>query len=139
MTNNLLSMPDDDESLFGEVAGMIERARTHVAAQVNSDLVLLYWGIGKRIREDVLDGERAEYGADVVKRLATRLTERYGRGYAWRNLMRMTKLAESYPDPTILSPLATKLTWTNICEALTIADQGKRDFYLAFAARERWS
>lgn len=59
---------------------------------------MLYWHIGKRIREEVLGGERAAYGQDVIKRLASRLTRQYGRGYSWQNLFRMMKFAELYPD-----------------------------------------
>lgn len=71
-----------DEMLFSDVAALIDGAHSRAAAAVNSELVLLYWGIGKRIREDVLSGRRAEYGALVITRLAERLTARYGRGYS---------------------------------------------------------
>ena len=47
--------------------------------------------------------------------------------------------AELYPDPEIFSPVARTLTWTSISELLTIPDQRRRDFYLAFCAHERWS
>lgn len=73
------------------------------------------------------------YGQDA------RLTERYGRGYSWQNIFRMMRAAESYPDADIFSPLARKLTWTNICELLTIPEQQKREFYAAFCIHERWS
>ncbi|MBE0416747.1 MAG: DUF1016 domain-containing protein [Coriobacteriia bacterium] len=128
-----------DDALFGDVADLIDRARARAASAVNTELVMLYWSIGKRVREDVLGGERAEYGSQVVKRLAQRLTERYGRGYGWRNLVRMAKFAELYPELEILSPLATKLTWTNIAELLTISEQPKRDFYLAMCGHEGWT
>ena len=128
-----------EDVLFGDLASLIEAARIRVATTVNSELVMLYWGIGKRIREEVLGGERAAYGRDVVKRVAARLRERYGRGYSWQNVFRMIKFAELYPDAEIFSPLATKLTWTNIVELLTIDEQAKRDFYMAMSAHERWS
>lgn len=128
-----------DDALLGDVTDLIERARARAASAVNTELVMLYWSIGKRVREDVLGGERAEYRKDVVKRLAARLTERYGRGYSWQNLFRMLKFAELYPDREIFSPLARKLTWTNIAELLTISEQLKRDFYLAMCAYEGWT
>ncbi len=127
------------DTLLGDVSELIEQARRRSAKAVNSELVTLYWSIGKRVREEVLGGERAAYGQEVIKRLAAELTARYGRGYAWRNLMRMVKLTELYPDPEILSPVATKLTWTNITELLAISDQQKRDFYLVACARDGWT
>lgn len=135
----ITTLPDNDERLFGDVASIIELARRRAAVAVNSELVMLYWGVGKRIREDVLGGERAEYGQAVVKRLAERLTAQYGRGYTHTNLTRMMKFAGCYDEERIVAPLAQQLSWSTICIALGLAEQGKRDFYLTLAARERWS
>jgi hypothetical protein len=52
-----------DDALLGDVTDLIERARTRAASAVNTELVTLCWSIGKRVREDVLGGERAEYGS----------------------------------------------------------------------------
>jgi hypothetical protein len=73
-------VPADDERLFGDVAALIEGAQRRAAVAVNSELVMLYWGVGKRVRQEVLGGERAGYGQDTLKRLAVRLTATYGRG-----------------------------------------------------------
>lgn len=128
-----------EDTLFGDLASLIEAARIRVATTVNSELVMLYWGIGKRFRDEVLGGERAAYGRDVVKRVAARLRERYGRGYSWQNVFRMMKFAELYPDAEILPTVSRKLTWSNIVEVLTIDEQAKRDFYMAMCAHECWS
>jgi len=58
--------PEDDERLFGDVTGLIDSARQRVAAAVNSELVMMYWSVGKRVREEVLGGERAAYGRQIV-------------------------------------------------------------------------
>ena len=131
--------PANDERLFGDVAGLIESARSRAAAALNSELVMVYWSVGKRVREDVLGGERAAYGQEVVKRLAARLTERYGRGYSRQSIFRMMRAAELYPEVEILSTLSTISNWSHFVELLTLSDQRKRDFYAAFADHERWS
>ncbi|KAF0207123.1 MAG: hypothetical protein FD171_1989 [Actinobacteria bacterium] len=133
-----IDLPVDD-ALLSEVTGLIERARTRAAVAVNSELVMLYWSIGKRIREDVLGGERAGYGQVVVQRLANALTRRYGAGYGKSNLLRMVQFADLYQHESIVAPVARQLTWTNVTILLTIPDQQKRDFYLLSAAHERWS
>lgn len=130
---------DDQGILLDDLAGMIETARDRAAGAVNTELVMLYWSLGERLRVHVLGGQRAHYGTDKVKGIATELTRRYGRGYSWQNLFRMAKFAELYPDPQIFSPLARKLTWTNITEVLTLEPPVKRDFYLTMCARERWT
>lgn len=133
-----IDLPVDD-ALLSEVTGLIERARTRAAVAVNSELVMLYWSIGKRIREDVLGGERAEYGQVVVQRLANALTVRYGRGYGRRNLERMIRFADAWPCREIASTLSTQLAWSHCVELLLIRDDSRRDFYATFAARECWS
>lgn len=139
MSTSLLELPDDDRALLGDISGLIDDARTRVAAAVNSELVMLYWSIGKRIREDVLGGERAEYGKAVVRRLAEQLTERFGRGYSSRNLFKMMQLAEWWPDADIVPTLSARLSWSHIIELLQVSDRHSRDFYATFAAHERWS
>jgi hypothetical protein len=58
--------PANGDALYGDVAGLIDGARQSVAATVNSELVMLYWSVGKRVREEVLGGERGEYGQQHV-------------------------------------------------------------------------
>ena len=41
------------EELAGSIRPHIEQAKARVAQSVNSELVLLYWRIGRRIREEI--------------------------------------------------------------------------------------
>ncbi len=66
--------------------------------------------------------------------MAAQLATSYGRGFSWQNVFRMMKFAELYPDSQIFSPLATKLTWTNVVEVLALEGDARRDFYLVMAA-----
>jgi predicted nuclease of restriction endonuclease-like (RecB) superfamily len=75
----------------------------------------------------------------VIKRLAERLTERYGRGWSKPILLRMLQFATDCPDTAIVSTLSRQLGWSHFAELLTISDQQERDFYAAFAVHERWS
>lgn len=56
--------------LLKDVRHMIESTRSAVATTVNAGLTALYWNIGKRIREETLKGERAEYGEEIVFNLS---------------------------------------------------------------------
>ncbi len=40
------------------------------------------WLLGMRIQYEVLKEQRAEYGEQVIKKLATDLVKRYGRGFS---------------------------------------------------------
>ena len=68
------------DRLLADIRALIEAAREQAARAVNSAQVLLYWSIGKRIREDVLHHKRAAYGEAIVATLSQQLTAEYGRG-----------------------------------------------------------
>ena len=106
---------------------------------VNAELTMLYWGIGRRIREDVLEGARGEYGQQIVQRLANQLTARYGRGYSKQTLLRMIGFAETYPEVEIVSTLLRQLTWSHFLQLIALSDVDERRFYEALAARDHWS
>lgn len=61
-------------------------------------MTLMYWHIGERINREVLGGERAAYGKQIVESLANNLTEEYGRGYDAKSLRKMMKFASVFPD-----------------------------------------
>jgi predicted nuclease of restriction endonuclease-like (RecB) superfamily len=110
-----------------------------VAVTVNAELTMLQWGIGRRIRQDVLGLEKPEYSRAVVERLAERLTARYGRGYSWSSLFRMMRFAAIYESREILAPLVPILTWSHFLQLIALADADERGFYEALASRGRWS
>jgi len=65
-----LELPD---TLLIEVRGMIAEARKQVAQVANTTLIMLYWQIGKRIRHEVLDEKRTDYGQQIVASLGRQL------------------------------------------------------------------
>ena len=71
MTDNTLA-----PALLADIRGMIEEARAAVAATVNAGLTLLYWRIGQRINDEVLQGERAAYGREISATLAKTVGDR---------------------------------------------------------------
>ena len=81
--------PRKSKTLLGDLRQLIAEARQDVARQVNSALVLLYWRVGKRIRQDILKEKRAEYGEKIVATLSQQLTREYGTGWSRYNLARM--------------------------------------------------
>ena len=95
--------------LLQDVRALIQSSREQVARSVNSALVLLYWHIGRRIRQDILNEKRAEYGKQILQALSAQLLEDFGRGYGERNLAYMVKFAEAFPDEKILHALCAKL------------------------------
>jgi len=125
--------------LLSDVRGLILQAREHVARAVDARLCTLHWHIGHRIRRDILKERRAGYGERIVSSLATQLEAEFGRGFGRRNLFRMIRFAEVFPDQKIVSALVTQLGWTHFLHIIPIDDPLKRDFYAEMCRIEGWN
>ncbi|MBL0711155.1 MAG: DUF1016 domain-containing protein, partial [Colwellia sp.] len=88
--------------LFGDIKQLITTAKQRAAVAINSELTLLYWQVGQRINNEVLGGERAGYGKEIVSELAKALTMQFGRGWSKRNLFQMLKFSEIFPEVEIV-------------------------------------
>ena len=129
-----------DRKILSDIRTLIEQAQSRVAASVNSTMTLMYWHIGERINREVLGGERAAYGRQIVAELSRQLTEEYGGAqFSLRNLRRMMQFAGSFPDIQIVTPLVSQLSWSHFLQVIPIEDDLKRQFYLTMAADQRWS
>lgn len=91
---------------------------------------MLYWRVGQRIRSEVLGGERAEYGEQIVVSLAQQLEAEHGRGFSVKNLRHMLRFAEAFPSEDIVYALSRQLSWTHLRSLIYIDDPLKREFYL---------
>ena len=108
--------------LLADMRGLILAAREQVARAVDSGLVTLYWHIGRRMHQDILKEKRAEYGAKIVSALGTQLSQEFGRGFNDRNIFRMVRFAEVFPDERIVSALRTQLGWTHFRQIIALDD-----------------
>ena len=87
------------DSILGDISNLIDAARRSAARSVNCIMTAAYWLVGRRIVESEQRGkERADYGEDLLKRLSTDLTDRFGRGFAKSNLYQMRAFYFSYTD-----------------------------------------
>ena len=127
------------DRLLGELRVLIEAARQRVATAVNSELVLLYWRIGTRLRQEVLGGKRAQYGEVIVSTLSRQLLADYGIGFSRQNLFHMIRFAGTWPDESKVVQLADHLGWSHFKEILYLEDPLQRDFYAEMSRLERWS
>ena len=125
--------------LFEEISSLIEQARRKVATTINEEIVLLYWNIGKKIKEGIIKSERAEYGKQIVQSLSAQLIQRYGKGFSSQNLWYMIQLFEKYPILQSLLGEFKGLSWTHIINILPIKDELKRKFYATLCLKEHWS
>lgn len=125
--------------LVGDIRALIVEARSGLAATVNSALTMLYWRIGRRIRAEVLQGERAGYGEQIVASLARQLEAEHGRGFGAKNLRHMLRFGEVFETEEIVYALSRQLSWTHLRSLIYIDDPLKREFYLEMCRDEGWS
>jgi hypothetical protein len=97
-------------------------------------LTLLYWRIRQRIHIQVLDGQRAEYGEEIIATLSQQLTQEYGRGFAEKHLRRMVQFAEVFPDEQIVATLSRQLGWSHFVQLLTLKLPLQREYHAQMAA-----
>ena len=140
--SNLPALPDvadNNPTLFNDVTRLIDSSRERVARTINSEISALYWEVGRRISQDVLLGERAEYGKEVLKNLSKQLTNVYGKGWSVQQLRHCVKFAAIYPDEQIVSALWRQFNWSIIKIIIYIDEPIKRDFFIEMCKLGNWS
>ena len=125
--------------LLNDLRELISSARSSVVSTVNSTLTMLYWNIGKRVNEEILKNERAEYGKQIVATLSHQLTQEFGKGWGEKQLRHCIRFAETFPDSKIVSALRRQLSWTHFKTIIYIDDPLKRSFYTEMCRTEKWS
>ncbi|MBU2511777.1 DUF1016 family protein [bacterium] len=127
------------KKLVRDIKNLIEESRTQVTTTVNATLTLLHWQIGKRINEEFLKGERADYGKQIVSSLSRQLVDIYGKGFAEKNLRRMIQFSSVFNDQQIVASLIRQLSWTHFTVLIPLKDQLQREFYAEMCRMEKWS
>jgi predicted nuclease of restriction endonuclease-like (RecB) superfamily len=125
--------------LLDDLRQMIEQARQSAAVAVNTGLTLMYWHVGQRISAEVLGGQRATYGEEIVATVSRQLTAEYGRSFSAKSLRHMMRFAEVFPSLGIVSTLSRQLTWSHFMELIYLKDPLQREFYAQMCSTERWS
>ena len=130
---------DTSKLLLNDISQLINEARTHIAREYNSTQALLCWQIGKRIDDEILKSERAEYGETIVISLSYELSMLYGKGYSRPNIFRMIKFAKLFPYREIVSTLSRQLSWSHFILISGLDDELQRHFYAEMCRVQRWS
>lgn len=138
-TSSPLPTRTGPKGLLTDLRELIANARQSVARGVNAALVVLYWKVGQRIRQDILQEKRAEYGQEIFSTLSGKLVAEFGRGFSQQNLFRMADFAEAFPDEQIVATLSQELGWSHFVELLPLKKHLQRDFYAEMCRIERWS
>ena len=103
-------LPGDYADALSIIKHRIQEERLRVVLSANAAMVLLYWDIGRMIRERQ---GRAGWGAKVIDRLAADLREAFPdmKGFSPRNLKYMRAFAVAWPEQTIVQEALAQIPW----------------------------
>lgn len=127
-------------SLVQDVCNIIETGRKDAYVAAGRSAIRTYWNVGRRIVEEEQHGQiRAEYGAEVIKKLALKIVPRYGASYNKRNLDYYKRFYLLFPDVQIVNTRVHNLSWSHIRRILSVPDAKARLWYLETADKDMWS
>ena len=128
---------DKEQAAFIEsVKQEIRTAQHRALRQVNQEMILLYWKIGKMLNEHVA------YGNQFIDQLARELRFSFPdmKGLSARNLRYMKRFAEENEDKRILQTVFAKLPWSHNIRMLDkVSNEKKRLWYAQEAIKNGWS
>ena len=127
------------EKEFLQVISLIQSAKQKTLLTVNSQLIELYWNIGKYINKKV---QSAQWGEGVVNDLAEFINKKEPglKGYSSKNLWRMKQFYETYYNKPKLSAVLRQLSWTNNIIILSKTKSiEEREFYIGLCIKEKYS
>ena len=103
MSNELINNDNEINNIFDNIKDLVINSRNKVYQTVNTEMLSLYWNIGKAIMKIQQGDERASYGDAVLEKLSEKLTNEFGKGFSKRNLERMRKFYIFFPIATTVS------------------------------------
>jgi hypothetical protein len=126
-----------NKSLIDNIKRIVSESRKNIAKSVNRQLVETYWNIGREIaKNEKISSIDSKSARQQILELSKILTNEIGKGFSRSNLFNMRKFHLTYPD---VQTVSGQLSWSHICELLTIEDQNKRTFYEKECINSAWS
>ena len=101
---NIDPLDERYQVFYNDISMIVDFARGHAARSINATMTAAYWLTGRHIIDIEQEGkERANYGAEVIKRLSIDLSARFGRGFSVTNLRQMRSFFLLWPKMQTLS------------------------------------
>lgn len=118
-----------ESPLFQDLSSLIEKSRNQIAVVANSALTLLFWQVGKRISDEILKNERAEYGKQIIATISAQLEASYGRNFTEKNVRRMIQFVEQFSDFEIVVTLSRQLSWSHFLILIPLKGSEAKIYY----------
>ena len=136
MTASLEIKNDLYGNYYDKINELILSAKRKVARNVNSEMVVLYYEIGRVINELIEKHNLYSSQNKIIKDFSNKLTKEYGEGFSVANLKLMKKFYLTYKGGYTL---CNQLSWSHNRLIMNIEDEKKRNFYLEESINSNWS
>ena len=123
-------------SVIESIKTEISKAQYNAALQVNKELTLLYYHIGRIINE------HKTWGNKFIDNLAKDIKIAYpnSTGYSVRNLKYMAKFAAEYPDEEFVQTVSAQIPWShNVAIVEKVKKVKQREWYIKKTLENGWS
>jgi len=129
----------DYRTLVEQLKTRVRAARLRASLAVNSELVLLYWTVGR----DILARQAEQgWGAKVIDHLSSDLMRAFPemKGFSARNLKYMRAFADAWPDEGFVQQAAAQIPWFhNVTILQKVKRPDLRRFYIEQTVVNGWS
>lgn len=131
-------MSDLIETEFNNILKQIRLSKSRAYTQLNSELITLYWEIGKYVSNQVNNNN---WGKSVVKDLAAYLIKQDPeiKGFTSSNIWRMKQFFETYKGNDKLATLWRVLSWSHNRRIMSLKTEEEREFYLVLCSKHSYS
>lgn len=124
---------------FSDIMSIIESAKQRAMKAVNTELINMYWEVGKYLSSLVAE---SSFGDRVIDEVAAYIAKNNPtiKGFNRRGLYRMKQFYETYKDDAIVSTLLTQISWSNHLLIMSgTKSTEERHFYMELCIKNKYS
>ena len=124
---------------FSEIISIIETAKMRALKAVNTELITMYYEVGKYLSELC---SNSKFGDKVINDVEMYISKNNPtiKGFNRRGLYRMKQFYELYKDDELVTPLVTQISWTNHLIIMSgCKTKEERLFYIKLCIKENYS
>ncbi|MCQ2188499.1 MAG: PDDEXK nuclease domain-containing protein [Paludibacteraceae bacterium] len=136
--SNSVIAEDNYKLFFDKITKQIRSAQYEAMKSVNTEMMNLYWQIGKELSEKQSQG----WGKSVVETLSKDIQSEFPgiKGFGVRNLWYMVQFYTEYQSDEILQPLVAEISWAKHLAIMTkCKETQERRFYILATKRFGWT
>lgn len=132
-------LPEGYSEFLVELKRRIKESQLKAVISANSELILLYWDIGREILERQ---DKEGWGAKIIERLAVDLKNEFPdmKGFSPRNLKYMRQFSLLFPDFEFVQQAVAQIPWGHTVRLMELVKEAKqREWYIFKIKEHGWS